>query len=90
VDAEALQREALSAIEAASTPGELEELRVSYLGRSSDLKLALREVRDRETGMLLNGVRERLESVGGSFDSGVSEGRWTATAHVPVRREGQG
>ena len=39
VDAEALQRDALSAIGAASTPDELEELRVRYLGRSSDLKL---------------------------------------------------
>ena len=51
VDAEALQYEALSAIEGASTADGLEELRVRYLGRSSDLKLALREVRDRETGM---------------------------------------
>ena len=61
MDAEALQREALSAIEAASTAGELEELRVRYLGRSSDLKLALREVRDRETGMALNAAREAIE-----------------------------
>ena len=61
VDAEALQRDALSAIGAASTPDELEELRVRYLGRSSDLKLALREVRDRETGMALNAAREAIE-----------------------------
>ena len=62
VDAEALQREALSAIEAASTPAELEELRVRYLGRSSDLKLALREVRDRESGMALNAARVAIET----------------------------
>jgi phenylalanyl-tRNA synthetase alpha chain len=62
VDAEALQREALSAIEAASTAAELEELRVRYLGRSSELKLALREVRDRETGMALNAAREAIEA----------------------------
>jgi phenylalanyl-tRNA synthetase alpha chain len=62
VDAEALQRDALSAIEAASTPAELEELRIRYLGRSSDLKLALREVRDRETGMALNAAREAIEA----------------------------
>jgi len=61
VDAEALQRDALGAIGAASTPDELEELRVRYLGRSSDLKLALREVRDRETGMALNAAREAIE-----------------------------
>src|SRR2546423_4418839 len=62
VDAEALQREALSAIEAASTAGDLDELRVRYLGRSSDLKLALRQVRDRETGMALNAAREAIEN----------------------------
>jgi phenylalanyl-tRNA synthetase alpha chain len=62
VDAEALQREALSAIEAASTAAELEEFRIRYLGRSSALKLALREVRDRETGMALNAAREAIEA----------------------------
>jgi phenylalanyl-tRNA synthetase alpha chain len=35
---------------------------VSYLGRRSELKQALREVRDRETGMKLNAVREAIES----------------------------
>jgi phenylalanyl-tRNA synthetase alpha chain len=62
VDAEALQREALSAIEAASTAAELEKLRIRYLGRSSALKLALREVRDRESGMALNAAREAIET----------------------------
>src|SRR2546421_12996041 len=61
VDAEALQREAVAAADAASTTGELEELRVKYLGRKSDLKLALREVRDRESGMALNAAREAIE-----------------------------
>ena len=61
VDAEALQREALSAIDAASTAGELDELRIRYLGRRSDLKQALRQVRDRETGMALNAAREAIE-----------------------------
>jgi phenylalanyl-tRNA synthetase alpha chain len=62
VDAEALQLEALSAIEAASTAAELEALRIRYLGRSSALKLALREVRDRESGMALNAAREAIET----------------------------
>jgi phenylalanyl-tRNA synthetase alpha chain len=62
VDAEALQREALSAIEAASTAIELDELRIHYLGRRSDLKQALRQVRDRETGMALNAAREAIEA----------------------------
>jgi phenylalanyl-tRNA synthetase alpha chain len=62
VDANALQNEAQSAIEAAQTLSELDDARVRYLGRKSPLKQALREVRDRETGMALNGVRERLEA----------------------------
>jgi phenylalanyl-tRNA synthetase alpha chain len=61
VDAEALAAEALSAVAAAATTAELDEARVRYLGRRSELKRALREVRDRETGMALNAVRERLE-----------------------------
>jgi phenylalanyl-tRNA synthetase alpha chain len=62
VDVEALEREAQGAIAAASTPAELDGARVRYLGRKSELKQALRGVRDRDTGMALNAVRERLES----------------------------
>jgi phenylalanyl-tRNA synthetase alpha chain len=61
VDADALKAEALSAIEAASTSQELNDLRVRYLGRKSDLKQALRNVRDRETGIALNAAREAIE-----------------------------
>ena len=61
MDAERLKTEALSAIAAASSAVDLDEARVRYLGRKSELALALREVRDRETGMLLNGVRAALE-----------------------------
>jgi phenylalanyl-tRNA synthetase alpha chain len=62
MDATTLESEALSAIAAAAEPGELEAVRVRFLGRKSDLKLALREVRDRETGMTLNAVREHIEA----------------------------
>jgi len=62
VNPDDLQREALAAVAAATTLAELDEARVHYLGRSSALKLALREVRDRETGMALNAVREALEA----------------------------
>jgi phenylalanyl-tRNA synthetase alpha chain len=62
VDAEALEKEAIAAVEAAATLDELDDARVRYLGRKSALKLALREVRDRETGMTLNALRERLEA----------------------------
>src|SRR3954471_13060820 len=65
MDAERLQTEALSAILGAHTPAELEELRIRYLGRQSELKLALREVRGRETGQALNALREQLEAAVG-------------------------
>ena len=60
-DLEALERSAYAALAAAKTTDELNAVRIEYLGRKSDLKLALREVRDRETGMRLNAVRERLD-----------------------------
>jgi phenylalanyl-tRNA synthetase alpha chain len=61
VDAEALRAEAVAAIAAAADEAALEELRLRYLGRKSALKLALREVRDRETGMALNAARQAVE-----------------------------
>ena len=62
MDAATLEREGLEAVAAAATPDELEAARIRYLGRKSELKRALREVRDRESGMALNSVRERLET----------------------------
>ncbi|MBA2535990.1 MAG: phenylalanine--tRNA ligase subunit alpha [Actinobacteria bacterium] len=62
MDARALENEAQSAIANASTLDELGDARVRYLGRKSELKQALRAVRDRETGMTLNAVREHLEA----------------------------
>src|SRR5579862_2820133 len=55
------EQEAARAIAGATSTAELEDVRVRYLGRKSELALALREVRDRESGMLLNGIRGRLE-----------------------------
>jgi phenylalanyl-tRNA synthetase alpha chain len=62
LDGQAYERDARSAIEAATATDELDEARHRFLGRKSDLKLALREVRDRETGMTLNALRERIEA----------------------------
>jgi phenylalanyl-tRNA synthetase alpha chain len=62
MDVEALEQAALAAVAAASTTDEIEAVRVSFLGRKSALKLALREVRDRDTGMTLNAARERIEA----------------------------
>jgi phenylalanyl-tRNA synthetase alpha chain len=61
VDAKALETEALSAIAGAATASELDEARVRFLGRKSELKQALRGVRDRESGQALNAVREAIE-----------------------------
>jgi phenylalanyl-tRNA synthetase alpha chain len=61
MDAQALENEARSAISSAKALGELDEARVRYLGRKSELKQALREVRDPETGRVLNSLREQLE-----------------------------
>ena len=52
---------AKEAIAAATSVAELDSARVQYLGRKSDLKQALREVRERETGITLNEVQERIE-----------------------------
>ena len=62
MDAKSLESDALAAIAAAGTTDAIETVRVEFLGRKSALKQALREVRDRETGMTLNAVRERLEA----------------------------
>ena len=62
VDAAALERDALAALAAAATADDVEHVRVEYLGRKSALKLALREVRDRETGMTLNAASRALEA----------------------------
>jgi phenylalanyl-tRNA synthetase alpha chain len=66
MDAAALEKEALAAVANAATTDEIEDVRVEYLGRKSALKLALREVRDRETGIALNALRERVEAAVGS------------------------
>jgi phenylalanyl-tRNA synthetase alpha chain len=61
MEPERLENEALSAIAAAQTAAEVEEVRVRYLGRKAELPQALREVRDRETGQRLNALRQRLD-----------------------------
>jgi phenylalanyl-tRNA synthetase alpha chain len=61
LDAEAYRDEALAAAAGATKRADLDEARVRYLGRKSELKQALREVRDREAGMALNAAREAIE-----------------------------
>jgi phenylalanyl-tRNA synthetase alpha chain len=71
-DPEAYEREALEALRGASTSEEVEAASVAYLGRRSALKQALREVRDRETGMRLNAVREAIEAAFAAKDAEVA------------------
>jgi phenylalanyl-tRNA synthetase alpha chain len=73
VDAQALENEAKSAISSARTLDELDEARVRYLGRKSELKQALREVRDAETGRVLNSLRESLEAAIAEREAGLRE-----------------
>jgi phenylalanyl-tRNA synthetase alpha chain len=63
MDAQALASEAKAAIDAASSLEELDSARVRYLGRKSELKQALRQVRDAESGRVLNTLREELEGL---------------------------
>src|SRR5207237_2473719 len=62
MDLGALESEAQSAIAAAADAAARDDARVHYLGRKSPLKLALREVRDRESGLALNALREKIEA----------------------------
>jgi phenylalanyl-tRNA synthetase alpha chain len=62
MDVQKLEKDALAAAAAAASADEIERVRVEYLGRKSALKLALREVRDREAGQTLNALRERIET----------------------------
>jgi phenylalanyl-tRNA synthetase alpha chain len=60
-DPDTYVRDATAALERAQTTDEVEQAAVEWLGRHSPLKLKLREVRDRETGMQLNAIREEVE-----------------------------
>jgi phenylalanyl-tRNA synthetase alpha chain len=62
VDWQRYEQDAQAAIAAAGAGAALDVARVQFLGRNSELAQGLRAVRDRESGMLLNGIRERLEA----------------------------
>ena len=83
MDVQGLESEAESAIASASTLSELDDARVRYLGRKSALKQALREVRDPETGRVLNTLREGLE------DSLAAKQRELERAHLDRRLAGE-
>jgi phenylalanyl-tRNA synthetase alpha chain len=72
MDAQALENEAKSAIAGAKTLAELDEARVKYLGRKSELKQALRDVREAESGRVLNTLRQGLEQAVAERESDLS------------------
>jgi phenylalanyl-tRNA synthetase alpha chain len=62
VDWEAYERQFEQALKRVKSLDDLDQLRIEYLGRKSELAQALRNVRDRETGMRLNALRARLQA----------------------------
>ena len=92
MDAQALENEAQSAISSAKTLEELDDARVRFLGRKSELKQALREVRDAETGRVLNAVRDRLEQGVAEREAALRESkleRRLSEEHVDVTLPGE-
>ena len=63
VDVQAWEDKARGEIAAAKTLDELERLRIAYLGRNSELKLALREDRPVDERAALNRLRAELEQL---------------------------
>ena len=62
-----------SALAAATSADEVEELRIRFLGRKAELKLAFRAVRDRETGMTLNALARAARDCGHTREDGLAE-----------------
>jgi phenylalanyl-tRNA synthetase alpha chain len=92
MDVQALENEAQSAIAGASTLDELDEARVRYLGRKSELKQALREVREAESGQALNRLRASLEEAVAARETTLSAqdlARRLAEEQVDVTLPGQ-
>jgi phenylalanyl-tRNA synthetase alpha chain len=90
VDVQALERDARGAIEAAKSADELDEARVRFLGRKSELKQALRAVRDRESGMTLNALRERIEGALAERGTALAQERAAAEDGYDVTLPGRG
>jgi phenylalanyl-tRNA synthetase alpha chain len=61
VDWEEYESTAIKSLAEADTAERLADAHTEALGRKSELKVALRNVRDREAGITLNALRERLE-----------------------------
>jgi phenylalanyl-tRNA synthetase alpha chain len=78
VNWDAYADEAEAAYAATETEHELSEVHVRYFGRKSPLRLALREIRDPETGRALNAVRVRLEEAENAASARIQRARLDA------------
>jgi phenylalanyl-tRNA synthetase alpha chain len=72
VDWEDYLRDAERDYAAATTAVELGDVNARYQGRRSPLRVALSEVRDRETGIQLNAVRQRIEELENEAAAGLA------------------
>lgn len=77
-DWDAHERDARAAIAGGASTDALEEARVRFLGRKSEVAQALRGVRDRKSGMLLNGIRSRLEELLAAREAELEQARVAA------------
>jgi phenylalanyl-tRNA synthetase alpha chain len=84
VDWDDYEQKGSAAFDHARTAAEIDSSNVEYLGRKSPLKLALREVRDRETGSRLNATRERLEGARDASIARVSKAELDRTLREDV------
>src|SRR2546425_4832982 len=84
VDWKQYEQQAQQAIAVATTAAALDDARVRHLGRKSGLAQALRGVRDRESGMLLNGIRSRLEAAVEERDADLKRLAFQAAAESGV------
>ena len=73
----------------ATSAGELAEAHTAWLGRKSELKVGLRNVRDRETGMALNAVRERLEGAFATREAELERGALAELDQQPRRAQSE-
>jgi phenylalanyl-tRNA synthetase alpha chain len=89
VDWESYRGDGAREFGAAADSEELAAVHVRYLGRRAPLPLALREVRDRETGVLLNSIRSALEKAEREAEARLRAAPVAAVGDVDVTLPGE-
>jgi phenylalanyl-tRNA synthetase alpha chain len=88
VDWESYRADGVRAFAGAADSEELAAVHVRYLGRRAPLPLALREVREREAGRLLNSIRASLEEAEQEAETRLAAARPTLVGDVDVTLPG--